>query len=449
MREVAKISLPQMRHPIFDEACSRQRWGGGSIVAIALFKPTQRISGAQYYHYECTGIDVETKAKWTKNVKVPVRYPEKPLDSVQFRVFKFNNRPKPKDRRRVLIIGCFSEFGCETVGTMYCIPRLVQKHPGLYIIAMGWYGREYLYRNLVDEFWEIDESCMWLRDYCRAFHHLSTNLKRIEEGACQHGVVVPSAALGRYVVGNSCRTCGKFWNDWKTYAECCPACQSTVITRSVFSDIKANKAKAVLPKPPSTELKAWAKSFLKPNSVGVFARGRKTYGRNLTPEFYVKLIERLEARGYNVVWLGEKQNCLPCPVKHVLDFSQMPEARDLERTLAIISCLCFTVQFWTASTRLSGMVGTPFLLFESPDQIYSTATRPGQEGRRLELTSFGPKKLCLSHYERACGNFDETLNLVDKCIDDMREGNFSDVLGLVGDLEAVTHLKDQYYEGIR
>jgi hypothetical protein len=43
-----------------------------------------------------------------------------------------------------------------------------------------------------------------------------------------------------------------------------------------------------------------------------------------------------------------------------MDFSRLPEARDLELTLAIISQLQFTVQFWTASTRLAAMVGTPF-----------------------------------------------------------------------------------------
>jgi alkanesulfonate monooxygenase SsuD/methylene tetrahydromethanopterin reductase-like flavin-dependent oxidoreductase (luciferase family) len=52
-----------------------------------------------------------------------------------------------------------------------------------------------------------------------------------------------------------------------------------------------------------------AKQYLKPNSVGIFARGRAMYGRNLSPEFYVNLIKMLEDLGYNPIWLGEKQKC--------------------------------------------------------------------------------------------------------------------------------------------
>ena len=124
----------------------------------------------------------------------------------------------------------------------------------------------------------------------------------------------------------------------------------------------------------------------------------------------------------------------------------MSESRDLERTLAIMANLSFTVQFWTASTRLSGMVGTPFLLFESPEQIYSTAKRPGQEGRRLELTSFGPKKVCISHYSKVCERPDEALDLVEQCVNEMKDGDFSDTIGLVEHKGAVELLRDEYYD---
>jgi hypothetical protein len=39
--------------------------------------------------------------------------------------------------------------------------------------------------------------------------------------------------------------------------------------------------------------------------------------------------------------------------------------------------LQFTIQFWTASTRLASMMGVPWILFESPDQIAGN----GQEGK--------------------------------------------------------------------
>lgn len=388
--------------------------------------------------------DVSTQ----QDLIVETKEKESFLSSVLFNIFKFNNRPKPSDRKRVLIISCFSEFGCETLGCMYCIPRLLKKTPGLYVIGIGWHGREFLYRNLVDEFWEIDESLMWLRDYCRAFHHISTNLKRIEESACRYGTVVPSSVLGRYFVGNLCHTCGKFWNQWKTKITECPNCKSTVITKSILGNVSESKKLAYAPPKIRSEIIEWANGLIKQKTVGVFARGRKTYGRNLPESFYLDLIKMLKNKGYDVVWMGEKQNILPCPDKGIFDFSKTPEARDLEKTLAIISKLSFTIQFWTASTRLAGMVGTPFLLFESPDQIYSYPTKLGQEGKRIELSTFGEKKLCIADYELCYNDLPQTLHLAEKCIEDMEQGDFSDVEGLIEDLAMARQQKKEYYASI-
>lgn len=356
---------------------------------------------------------------------------EEELDSVEFFVHKLNSRRKPQKKDRIIILGCFSEFGCETMGCMYCIPKIAKRYPGRYIIAMGWYGRKYLYQHLVDEFWEIKEEHMWLRDYARAFHHKSENLKKVEMAVSKYGIVFPSSVMGRFAVGNFCRTCGKYWHQWHLKNEQCPACKSTVIVRSVFSDPERYK-KEVRPIPrPKKEYMEWAKSFVKPHTVGVFARGRKTYGRNLPPEFYENLIRMLQRRGYNIVWLGEKQSTQPCPVDDVLDFSRMPESRDLERTLAII-CQCdFTIQFWTASSRLAGMMGVPFLLFESPEQIYHSGLYPAQEGKRLDLCSFGPKKVVASHYTPSIENQSKTLDLVEEAVREMEEGNYDEMMGLV------------------
>lgn len=373
---------------------------------------------------------------------------ERRLDQIRFTVHKYNNRPKPKKADRIKVISCFSEFGCEVLGCLYCIPRLLRQYPGQYVIAMGWYGREYLYRHLVDEFWEIDEEFMWLREYTRAFHNTSANLKKIEEAATKHGHVVPAAALGKYAVDNYCRTCGKFWNQWKKKTEKCPACGSTVLIRSVFTDIATYKPTARWVPRPRKELLDWAKGLLKPKTVGVFARGRKTYGRNLPPEFYVRLISLLESKGYNVIWLGEKQSTQPCPVEHVLDFSRMEESRDLEKTLAIVSNLEFTVQFWTASTRLAGMMGVPFLLFESPEQIYVSYSgiMAAQEGKRLELCSLGPKKVVLAHYNNVLERQDEALSLVDRAVDEMNANNWEDLMGLIQDEKFSTILQEEHYE---
>jgi hypothetical protein len=376
---------------------------------------------------------------------------EKILKKINFNIYKFNSRIKPKNKDRIVIISCFSEFGCETVGCMYCLPRLIKNFPGKYIIAMGWHGREYFYRHLVDEFWEIDENFMWLRDYAKAFHHDSKNLSSLEEDASMYGNVIQSVVVGKYAVSNMCRTCGKFWQEWRKQTEKCPTCSSTVIAKSIFSDIKNNRSVARKIPRPSSEMLKWAKNIVGENCVGIFARNRKTYGRNLNKEFYINLINKLEKLNYKVIWLGEKQNTLPCPVDHVVDFSRMKDSRDLEKTLAIICNLKFTIQFWTASTRLAGMMGVPFILFESPEQIYSSYSglMPAQEGKRLYLTTFGCKKVVLSHYNSVKENPNKALELVDQAINEMKENNWDDIIGLVENKEFCYLLQKEFYEMLK
>jgi hypothetical protein len=371
------------------------------------------------------------------------------LDYLEFTVHKLNSRVKPTKKERVVIIGCFSEFGCETLGCMYCIPRLVKQYPGRYIIAMGWHGRKYLYQHLVDEFWELNEEYMWLRDYARAFHHVSDNLRRAEEAATKYGMVIPSGVIGKYAVGNFCRTCGQFWHQWYMRNDECYYCKSSVIVRSIFSDPQKYKKDARPIPRPKADLIEWGKSVVgDKKTVGLFARGRKTYGRNLPPEFYTNLIKQLRGRGYNVIWLGEKQSTQPCPVEDVIDFSRMPESRELERTLAIV-CNCeFTVQFWTASSRLAGMMGVPFLLVESPEQIYASGLYPAQEGKRLELASFGPRKVILSHYVASLENQSELLGFVDRAVQEMEAGNYDEITGLC-DEDAIKSLHKEHNDMIR
>lgn len=366
---------------------------------------------------------------------------EKIID-VEFTIHKFNSRPKPKDTKRVMIISCFSEFGCETVGVMYCIPAILRQFPGYYTIVMGWYGRDYLYRHLVDEFWEIKEEYQWLRDYCRAFHHESRNLKKIEQSVQEYGKVIPTTQVGQICVTSSCRQCKHRWGHEKPAK--CPHCGSTNIFRPIFSDIQTAKQYVTMIPKPSRQTMENAQQYLKDKSVGVFARGRTTYGRNLQPEFYVKLVGLLEEMGYNPIWLGEKQSTQPCPVDHIVDFSRMAEAQDLELTLAILSQLEFTVQFWTASTRLSSMMGIPYLLFESPDQIFGN----GQEGYRRNLCDFGSSKLCISHFLNVFEDHENALGLVRECISEMNEGNYEDKFGLLETEIAARTMKQDNLERI-
>ncbi len=223
----------------------------------------------------------------------------------------------------------------------------------------------------------------------------------------------------------------------------CPKCESNMVQSSPFGDIMYWRSKVIRIPFPDVKKIEEVKSFIKPNTVAIFARGRQTYGRNLQPEFYIKLIKLLEDMGYNPIWLGEKVTCQPCPVDHILDFSRHPLSQDLESTLAIIRQCTFTIQFWTASTRLAGIMGVPYILFESPDQIWGM----GQEGFRRNLCDFGPRKLAVNHFLNVYNNNDEGLKIVQRCVEELMGGNYEDIIGLV-DKTATTHLRKEHRERV-
>jgi hypothetical protein len=331
---------------------------------------------------------------------------EELIENLTFKVHKFNNRPKPTDIRRIVFFPVFSEFGSEVVSVLYCIPHFLRTYyVGYYSIAVGWAGRAFLYKHLVDEFWELDETYSWLRDYCRAFHHDSFNLRKLEKQLTKQGKFV-------------------HYNDFSKF-----------VLSDLFKNFKDNKRNAYWPTIDSSKLDTIEKYIKKP-AVGIIARNRVTYGRNLSIDFYKDLIKLLEFLGYNPVWLGEKVTTYPCPVDHIVNFRDSPDAKDLEKTLLLVSQLEFTVQFWTASTRLAGLTGTPFIIFESPEQVYSGGAS-GQEGIRLELCSKGPKKLVVSHFKNVEVNPDGGLALVQQAIEEMRKNNYSDIIGLVEDKNLV------------
>jgi hypothetical protein len=361
------------------------------------------------------------------------------IKSLTFNHHRFTDKVKPNDPRRHLIIPCFSEFGSEVVASMYCIPRLTRLFPDHYKTVVGWHGREHLYRHLVDEFWELDEDHMWLREYSRAFHHASENLKKFETNLQGTGVIVTPQTMGRFALTTQCNQCWKYWRDVDR-SVLCRFCKSNNLRHSFYSDPKASQVEAVLPDPPKKEKVEFAKSLVGRNPVGIFARARKCYGRNLPSEFYAKLIGRLESLGYDPIWLGEKSTTLSCPMDHIVDFSRMRESRDLETTLAIVSLCRFTVQFWTASTRLAAMVKTPYLLFESPDQLWGG----GEEGYRLDLITTGYRKLAVSHYLNVLNDQEGGLDLVSRCVQEMERGDYRDVIAMV-DNERIVKLQRQKY----
>ena len=369
---------------------------------------------------------------------------EPTIEKIDFNIFKLNNRSKPEDDRNVVVICSFSEFGCETLACNYVIPKIIQDHLGKYIIVVGWYGREYLYRHLVDEFWEIKEEHQWLRDYGNAYDHKSKNISNLEDNISKKYLTYKTITLGNFVAGYRCNACRHMWGSSDVVTKC-PACESTNLLKPIFNTIGESKKTIKKIPLPSKDKIDLAKSYLKKNPVGIFARGRKTYGRNLPPDFYKKLIFLLRDKGYEPIWLGEKQSTLSCPVEDVLDFTRNPEARDLELTLAIISQLAFTIQFWTASTRLAAITGTPYILFESPGQLVGG----GQEGMRLALTTFGKRKIVYGDFIDVSNNLDGALSYAGLAIDQLMAGDCSDIIGLVENKKVVENMIANYNNSTR
>lgn len=357
------------------------------------------------------------------------------VKDIGFTIHKFTARSKPTDKRNIVIFPIFSEFGCETVAAVYCLPKLLQKYfAGKYTIVMGWAGRDYFYRHLVDEFWEIPEEHMWLREYCRAFHHVSRNLRKVEKDAKKYGHVVDVSNIGNvavFPVLTTCPNCGGSITG--AVEQVCGSCRKVFPEPGLFARLPSSKSDAVWLPPPRQEKISRALELLPPRAVGVTARCRKTWGRNLEPIFYERLLVLLEDLGYHPVWLGEKVTSLPCPFERIPDFSGF----DLELTLALVSKMVFTVQFWTASSRLAAMMGTPYILFESPDQIWGV----GQEGMRLNLLSRGHYKLVICHYKNVYKDNTAGLRLVRQAVRGIERGDFEDIIGMVENKNGVRHLK--------
>ena len=361
---------------------------------------------------------------------------EKHISDIKFNVHKFTKRQKPKDKRNIIIFPCFSEFGTEILGVLYCLPKMLQcNYVGKYSIVMGWHGRAHLYKHLVDEFWEIHEEHQWLREYSRAFHHDSVNLKRLEKNVAEYGKVVDVMLIGNVASYPKFYECPACRGDILKIgpSQVCNKCNSIYPGAGVFTDpLNAIHEARWLPDP-SVEKTKLVSKYLKPNSVGIIARNRQAYGRNLPPIFYERLIYLIEDMGYHPIWIGEKQTIHPCPFSRVTDFSSTAEANDLESTLALVSQLKFTIQFWTASTRLAGLVGTPYILFESPDQVFGGPITPGHEGYRLFLCTRGPRKLVVAHFRDLSDNNNKGLVLSKQAIREVEVGEYAEIIAVPED----------------
>lgn len=353
--------------------------------------------------------------------------PEARLDSLSFTVHKFNNRKKPTNPNKILIIPAFYEFGTETIGVTYCIPQIIHRNPDCYVIVAGWHGRKYFYSKLADEYWELKEDYQWLREYADAFYNDSRNLLRLELKLSNMGKIADRGVMAKLCVEYYCISCSHYFFSNNHIDTLCPKCNTTNLSKPLFGDIQGSRKKLWQIPEPNKDKINFCKNFLKPKSVGIFARNRLRYGRNLSINFYVKLINLLRELGYNPVWLGEKQSVYSCPDPTILDFTNKELSKDLEMTLAIISQCDFTIQFYTASTRLASMVKTPWILFESTDQLVGG----GQEGMRIAITTeYDKKKIVVINFQSLYEDENLGIKLCRQSISELENKNFETIVGV-------------------
>lgn len=346
--------------------------------------------------------------------------------------FRKNIYKESANKNAIFVLG-FVEFGCESFYPHYLLPKIIKSNPNYRIVFLGWPNRDYYYKHLVDEYWEITGDYSHLRSSARAMFNESISIVYLENYLKKYGKVISSQALGNQLVECMCLECKNRVGSIKEI-KVCSRCMSTNVRQSILSDIKSfYKEFKYLP--------AFKKFVEIPaNSVAIFARKRDAYGRNLSKDFYVKLIEMLKDQGYNPIWLGESCSILPCPVKDILDFTKDGDI-PLEKTIQIVSECIFSIQFWTASTRISIQAETPFIIIETPDQIYGQ----GQEGARLKFLNPKkiPCKLILSNFKSFTESENEGLEIIKKCIHEfINESNYNECIGLVGNKDFVIGLKD-------
>lgn len=369
---------------------------------------------------------------------------EKKLKKITFKKIKF----KETNYDQSIIISVFSEFGCETVAIHYLVPEIVNKNPNKKIIVVGWQGRSFLYSHLVHEFWEISPEFMFLKDHAKAFHNDSKNIKWVENELKQYGKLITSMELGNMALGVTCNDCKSYFGaDRKCFA--CTQCQSTNLQHSIFSDPLSGKDNYIQVPIPDLKIIKKARKIVRKNSVALFVRGRKTYGRNLSPEQYQQIVDDLIDAGYNVIWLGEKYTTFDLKKDYKNKFYNLCNHSDfdnIEFVLAVLQLCKFSLQFWTASTRLSAMINLPYILVESPDQVFGR----GQEGQRLILTTRdeSKKKIIFCNHTNVLENFWDFRGILKCQINNfINKGDFTDVIGLVDNYESVkaTYLQNDHF----
>jgi hypothetical protein len=162
-------------------------------------------------------------------VKLLKKNQNKNIKNFIFKKFIFN-----KNNKNSLIITNFSEFGVETLACLYSIPIIKNVYKNHKIVVVGWCGREYLYRHIVDEFWEMDESLYYLKDKSNAFLNQSKDIKNLEKELNKIAPVISTGFLGNFFVSKVCKNC---LNYWTTYEDVCIKCNSKNISFPILETL--------------------------------------------------------------------------------------------------------------------------------------------------------------------------------------------------------------------
>jgi len=360
--------------------------------------------------------ELRSASKIAQNKKIKLKFFNLPkqsnvLQDLKFTIKKYKSE---NDTFKKMYFSCFCEFGCEALLPTFLIPRIVKNYDNYKIIILGWEGREYFYKHLCDEFWELDKSQMpLLRSKAKAFQHNSRVIGQLETILRRSGVLIDGSTIGNLCVNSTCLVCQKEF-PVQSGDISCMNCGSVKIKKSLLQGVKEYKYfRRALPNI-NPDLEGEMQNLIPSNSVGLFARNRETYGRNFSASHYKKIIDLFNDMGFNVVLLGEPVSSLNLNHPNVINLLNHKLAGNLEFAFAAVKRCMFTFQMYTASTRISSLLNVPYILVESADQIYGR----GQEGIRLSLTTadLQYKKLILSNYINTLENFDQFLVTLEKTV---------------------------------
>jgi hypothetical protein len=330
-----------------------------------------------------------------------------------------NNRP-------IVFLSALVEYGCESLLPHFYLKKFSQVFKDYHKVVIGWPGRKHLYYGFVDEFWQIDEGLTYLRHYTKAFTGMSRNIKNIEKALERFGKVIKSNDLNLFFCEGICKNCQtKFVNSSRIAA--CKKCGSEELMQSVLGDTTYHKKNYMPINFDFSGYENWLNEVADGKCIGIFARNRKTYGRNLPAEFYQVLCNGLVEKGYKILWLGEKESTLPCIDDTFFDFTTSKFVDDIYACHGLVSRCKATFQAWTASTRLAQATNTPYCLVESYDQIFGM----GQEGKRINLLTkdMSKKKIIFANYRTVMENIEYfAKQCLDYFINFIEKSDSSDVM---------------------